>query len=141
MEQQTREFPSELRHLAALRALVREECRRVWGDLIDEAWLVELELAVDEAASNVVIHAYEGKPGLPIEVAVTADADRVCVTLLHRGKPFDPNAVAPPAFDGSRESGFGLYLIRQAVDELTFFEDECGRHGIRLVKQRIPTKA
>jgi anti-sigma regulatory factor (Ser/Thr protein kinase) len=140
MEQRTQEFPSELRHLAAVRALVREVCRHAWGDTIDEEWLVKLELAVDEAASNVVLHAYEGQTGLPIEVAVAADADQVCVTLFHQGKPFDPDAVAPPAFDGSRESGFGLYLIRQAVDELAFFQDERGRHGIRLVKKRLPTK-
>jgi anti-sigma regulatory factor (Ser/Thr protein kinase) len=139
MEQQTREFPSELRHLAAVRALVRDVCRRAWGDSIDEEWLGKLELAVDEAAANVVLHAYEGKPGLPVEVAVTADADQVCVTLFHQGKPFDPDKVAPPTFDGSRESGFGLYLIRQAVDELVYLQDERGRHGIRLVKQRLPT--
>jgi hypothetical protein len=29
-----------------------------------------------------------------------------------------------------------LYLIQQAVDELVFFDDERGRHGIRLVKKR-----
>jgi anti-sigma regulatory factor (Ser/Thr protein kinase) len=140
MEQQTQEFPSELRHLSEVRALVREVCRRAWGDAIDEEWLGKLELAVDEAACNVVLHAYEGKPGLPVEVAVAADADQACVTLFHQGKPFDPDAVAPPAFDGSRESGFGLFLIRQAVDELTYFQDDRGRQGIRLVKKRLPTK-
>ena len=140
MEQQTREFPSELRHLTAVRTMVRHVCRCACGNLIDEEWLVQLELAVDEAMANVILHAYEGKSGLPVEVAVTADADRVCVTLFHRGKPFDPDAVAPPAFDGSRECGFGLYLIRQAVDELAFFQDERGRHGIRLIKKRLPTK-
>jgi len=139
MEQETREFTSELAHLKAVRALVRDVCRRAWGDDVDEAWLVQLELAVDEAASNVVLHAYDGKAGLPLEVVVVADAERVCVTLFHQGQPFDPGAVAPPAFDGSRETGFGLYLIRQAVDELTFFQDERGRHGVRLVKNRIRT--
>ena len=140
MEQQTQEFPSELRHLSAVRALVREVCRRAWGDSIDQEWIVKLELAVDEAAANVTLHAYEGKPGQPIEVAVAAGDEQVCVTLFHQGKPFDPAAVAPPAFDGSRESGFGLYLIREAVDELVFFQDERGRHGIRLVKKRLPTR-
>jgi anti-sigma regulatory factor (Ser/Thr protein kinase) len=137
MEQDTREFSSELRQLAAVRALVRDVCRRAWGESIDEDWLAQLELAVDEAAANVVLHAYQGKAGLPVEVVVAADADRVSVTLFHQGEPFDPNAVAPPAFDGSRESGFGLYLIRQAVDDLVFFDDERGRHGIRLVKKRV----
>lgn len=142
MEQDKREFTSELRHLAEVRAMVRDVCRRAWNESIEEDWLAQLELAVDEAAANVVLHAYKGRAGLPIEVAVAADADndRVSISLFHQGEPFDPNAVAPPAFDGSRETGFGLYLIRQAVDELVFFDDERGRHGIRLVKKR-ETKA
>jgi serine/threonine-protein kinase RsbW len=136
MQQVTQEFPSEVHHLPAVRALVREVCRRAWGRDVDEARLAQLELAVGEAAANVVLHAYADKPGLPIEVLVAADDREVCVTLFHQGQPFDPEHVAPPSFDGSRESGFGLYLIRQAVDEVSFFVDERGHHGVRLVKKR-----
>src|SRR5579864_9058959 len=103
MEHVIQEFPSDLRQLQALRALVRDVCRRAWGEGCDEERLAQLELAVDEAAANVVLHAYDGKAGLPVEVVVAADADRVSVTLFHQGAPFDPNAVAPPSFDGSRE--------------------------------------
>jgi anti-sigma regulatory factor (Ser/Thr protein kinase) len=136
MEQVTQEFPSELGQLAAVRKLVRDVCRRAWGEGNDEERIAQLELAVDEAAANVVLHAYDGKAGLPLEVVASADDEQACIVLFHRGEPFDPQAVAPPSFDGSRESGFGLYLIRQAVDELDFFDDERGRHGIRLVKKR-----
>jgi anti-sigma regulatory factor (Ser/Thr protein kinase) len=136
MEQVTQEFPSELGQLAAVRKLVRDVCRRAWGEGNAEDRIAQLELAVDEAASNVVLHAYDGKAGLPLEVVASADDAQACVILFHQGQPFDPQAVAPPSFDGSRESGFGLYLIRQAVDELAFFQDERGRHGIRLVKKR-----
>jgi anti-sigma regulatory factor (Ser/Thr protein kinase) len=136
MEQVTQEFPSDLRQLAAVRALVRDACRRVWGPTAADDEIAQLELAVDEAAANVMLHAYAGKPNLPLEVVVAAEPAQVCVLLFHQGKPFDPERVAPPSFDGSRESGFGLYLIRQAVDELQFFQDERGRHGMRLVKKR-----
>jgi len=136
MEQVTQEFPSELRQMAAVRTLVRDLCGRAWGAGVDEEALAQLELAVDEAASNVILHAYDGKPDVPFEVEVAADRDGVSVTLYHRGQPFDPGAVRAPSFDGSRESGFGLYIIRQAVDELNFFQDERGRHGMRMVKNR-----
>jgi serine/threonine-protein kinase RsbW len=136
MEQVRQEFSSELRHLAAVRTLVRDVCRRGWGPGADAHALAQLELAVDEAVANIVLHAYKGEAGMPLEVAVAADAESVCVTLGHRGEPFDPAAVAPPSFDGSREGGFGLYVIKQAVDELSFFQDERGVHVIRLVKKR-----
>ncbi len=133
MEQVTQEFPSDVRQLAAVRALVRDVCRRACN--VDDAGLAELELAVDEAAANVILHAYADRTDLPIEVVVAAEPDQVCVSLFHQGEPFDPDRVAPPSFDGSRESGFGLYIIRKAVDECTFFQDERGHHGIRLVKK------
>jgi anti-sigma regulatory factor (Ser/Thr protein kinase) len=134
MPRVTQVFPSELRQLAALRALVREACRSARPD-VDEAALAQLELAVDEAAANVILHAYSGKSDQAVEVVVAAEPEQVAVSLLHQGEPFDPDRVPPPSFDGSRESGFGLFLIRQAVDECTFFQDERGYHGIRLVKK------
>jgi anti-sigma regulatory factor (Ser/Thr protein kinase) len=136
MEHVTQEFPSELRQMAAIRTLVRDVCDRAWGIGADPETVAELQLAVDEAASNVVLHAYEGKPDVPFDVEVAADPHGVSVTLYHRGAAFDPGAVRAPTFDGSRESGFGLYIIRQAVDELSFFQDERGRHGMRMVKKR-----
>ena len=100
------------------------------------SWPRSVPWSATSAAANVMLHAYAGKPNLPLEVVVVAEAGQVCVSLFHQGEPFDPTRVAPPSFDGSRESGFGLYLIRQAVDELGFFQDERGWHGMRLVKKR-----
>src|ERR1043166_868461 len=136
METVTQEFPSELRQMAAVRSVVREVCRSAWNAAAEDEAITQLELAVDEAASNIVLHAYEGKPDVPFELEVAADADRGSVTLYHRGIPVDPAVVRAPAFDGSLESGFGLFIIRQAVDELSFFEDERGRHAMRMVKKR-----
>ncbi len=58
------------------------------------------------------------------------------MTLWHGGRGFDPQAAPPPVFDGSRESGFGLYLIQQSVDDVQYFREEHGRHGVRLIKKR-----
>ena len=40
----------------------------------------------------------------------------------------------PPALDGSRESGFGIYLITKSVDDVRYSRDERGRNCIALVK-------
>jgi serine/threonine-protein kinase RsbW len=131
-----RQFESDLRQLSAMRAFVREGCRCAWGERASDETLIRLELAVDEAATNIIRHAYGGESGRPIELVIEADEDQVRVSLYHLGRDFDPRAVQPPVFDGSREGGFGLYLIEQAVDEVCYFHDDQGRCGIRLVKKR-----
>ncbi len=132
---QTRErYAGDLSELARMRALVADVCRRAWGG--DDEAAGRLALAVHEAACNVIRHAYEGESGRAVELAVEADAAQARVTLYHTGRDFDPDAVAPPAFDGSREHGFGLYLIRQVVDDVTFFVDEAGRRAVRLTLKR-----
>jgi len=136
MVQLRQDFQSDLRVLADMRAFVREGCRRAWGVEGDHETLHQLDLAVTEAATNIIRHAYQGDPGRPIEMVIEADADQVCVGLFHEGEDFDPAEAPPPTFDGSREGGFGLYLIQQAVDEVRYFRDERGRCGLHLIKKR-----
>jgi two-component system sensor histidine kinase/response regulator len=56
--------------------------------------------------------------------------------LWHGGMAFDPETVKPPAFDGSRDGGFGVYSITHSVDQVRYLRDQQGRHGICLVKKR-----
>jgi anti-sigma regulatory factor (Ser/Thr protein kinase) len=58
----------------------------------------------------------------------------VVIRLHHLGDSFDPAAVPPPALDGSRESGFGLYIIRKCVDDVQYVRDQRGRHCIALTR-------
>lgn len=135
MERVSRVFLSDVHHLAEMRHFVRQTCQSAWGVGATEETLNLLELAVSEAATNIVLHAYKGACDRPIELVVAVEPEQVTVSLFHYGLDFDRNSVPPPVFDG-RESGYGLYLINQAVDELSYFHDDCGRSGIRLVKKR-----
>lgn len=136
MQPVTRIFTSDLCQLAEMREWVRDACRSVWGAKASSEAIDMLELALDEAATNIILHAYQKRQGQPIEITVEVDADRASVSLYHAGCAFDPGSIPPPSFDGTRESGFGLFLIRQSVDEVEYLRDERGRCGIRLVKKR-----
>jgi serine/threonine-protein kinase RsbW len=131
-----RDYSSDLGHLANMRAFLREVCRGAWDAPADEEAIAQLELALSEAATNVIRHAYGGKKDLPIEMVLDVTADQVCVALYHQGEDFDPKAAAPPSFDGTREGGFGLFLIAQSVDEVRYFEDDRGWQAVRMVKKR-----
>jgi phosphoserine phosphatase RsbU/P len=134
-----RTYSSELSQLAAMREFVGDACRQAWNTPADEPAILELQLALTEAAANVIRHAYQGQPGQPIEVTAEASADRIRVLLHHRGLPFDPEAAPPPDFDGSREGGFGVYMMDRLADEVTHSRAEDGRSAVCLVKCRTPT--
>lgn len=138
MERVRREFSSDLGELAELRHVAIDCVRRAWtGGDVGEA-IEHLELALQEAATNIVRHAYAGEAGRPIILEVEADADACRLTLTHLGRDFDPAAVEPPSFDGSRFGGFGQYLIGQCVDEVRYLHED-GRRGVRLLKRRTPS--
>jgi anti-sigma B factor antagonist len=138
MERVRREFTSDLGQLAELRGVAVDCCRRAWGESAAEA-IEQLQLALQEAATNIVRHAYAGEPG-PIVLEVEVDAEVCRVTLTHCGRDFDPAAVDPPSFDGSRFGGFGQYLIGQCVDDVRYLHED-GRAGVRLLKRRTPRAA
>ena len=104
--------------------------------VLDEESLDQLELAVTEAASNIMRHAYQGHHDQPIRLVAEACHDRVIVRLFHQGRVFDPETVRPPAFDGSRDGGFGVYIITRSVDEVHYVHDEQQGHCVCLVKKR-----
>jgi serine/threonine-protein kinase RsbW len=142
MVRRQREYDGDLRQLASMRAFLREACQEHWQEgPADEDPIQQLALALTEAASNVILHGFQGQQHKSIGLTVDVGDDQVCVTLRHSGKPFDPQSAAPPVFDGSREGGFGLYLIRECVDEVRYGQDDEGRCLIHLVqKRKLPHK-
>jgi sigma-B regulation protein RsbU (phosphoserine phosphatase) len=129
------EIRSDLRDLRRARAFVREFCRQAPEGLLDEDDVAGLELAVNEAASNIMKHAYHGRSDQRIQLDADAFPDRVSIRLHHLGDSFDAATVSPPALDGSRESGFGIYLIAKSVDNVLYSRDERGRNSVALVKR------
>jgi PAS domain S-box-containing protein len=129
------EIRSDLRELSRVREFVRAFCSTLPGSPLDENRVAELELAVNEAASNVMKHAYHGRTDQQITIKAQSFPDHVAVRLHHLGDPFDPSVVPPPSFDGSRESGFGVYLLTRSVDNVRYYRDERGGNCIALVKQ------
>jgi anti-sigma regulatory factor (Ser/Thr protein kinase) len=127
---------SDLKELPRTREFVRTFCSNLPGGRLDEESVAALELAVNEAASNIMKHAYHGRSDQSIHLEGEAFSDRVTIQLHHFGDPFDPSIVSPPPLDGSRDSGFGAYIIAGSVDEVRYYRDERGRNCIALVKIR-----
>ena len=81
-------------------------------------------------------HAYHGREDQRIHLEAEAFPGRLVILLHHLGDAFDPSIAPPPPLDGSRDSGFGAYMIARSVDEVRYYRDERGRNCIALVKTR-----
>jgi sigma-B regulation protein RsbU (phosphoserine phosphatase) len=90
---------------------------------LDDRTLFHLDLAVEEAAANVVQHAYpEGQPG-PMELCAEWDQDAVRLTLSDWGEPFDPRRVIPfdihAPIEARIQGGMGLHFIHSLMDQVS----------------------
>jgi serine/threonine-protein kinase RsbW len=129
------EIASELSELVEARGFVRKFYQQYGNFEVDEEGVWQLELAVNEAVSNIIKHAYIGRKDQTIQIEADAFADRFIVTIFHWGKAFDPPESVPlPTLDYSRERGLGLFLINNCVDEVNYSRDNSGKNSIRLVK-------
>ena len=90
--------------------------------LLDQELLYELELALTEAFSNIVLYAYpkdrEGE--ICIQVSLEPDSNLV-LEIRDWGHPFyGPPASPPVQPDPRSETGRGIYLISQIMDMYSF---------------------
>jgi len=77
-------------------------------------------LAVDEACSNIIKHAYEGDPTKTITMTITDDADRFTVRLRDYGRKADTAKIAPRDLKDIRPGGLGTLFIGAAFDVVTY---------------------
>jgi anti-sigma regulatory factor (Ser/Thr protein kinase) len=131
---------SALEELARIRAFVAGFCSRRASPPLDGESVAALELAVNEAAVNVMKHAYAGRPDGRIDLEARDHGDRVVIRLFHRGKGFRRSDVAPPTFDLTADGGFGIYIIEQSVDEVRYGTDDHGNREIVLTKFKAAGK-
>ncbi|MCA1595742.1 MAG: SpoIIE family protein phosphatase [Chloroflexi bacterium] len=129
------EIPSQLSALPALRAFVSSFCLLACPVGTGPSFVEELELAASESATNIIKHAYGGSPDYHFMVRAEAFPGQVTIRFDYGGESFDPSHVEPPSFDGSRDGGFGLYLIASTVDEARYSSGSDGQNVIVLEKQ------
>lgn len=132
-------FEASLSELERARKFLQQFCDESQSKLNPD-FIQKLTLSMNEAAANIIEHAYGEQEHGQWELIVEEFQDRWVLSLLHDGVPFDPNEAQEPAFDGSRSSGFGVYIIRNCVDEVVYGRHDDGRCLIQLMKRIQPVK-
>ena len=106
----------------------------------DSAHVYEIQLAVDEACTNIIEHGYGGEGKGEIYCNCEKLPDGIRVTLHDWAAPFNPDSVPPPNFDVPLEElksrGAGLHLMKKLMDEVTFKFDTPEGNVCVLVKRK-----
>ncbi|MFH1084612.1 MAG: ATP-binding protein [Chloroflexota bacterium] len=131
-EQVQLSFQADIKYLGLAAAVVQELCELTPGLSLSAVY--NIQLAVDEALVNIIEHAYGGRPGGVVEMSGEIQRDRLVITLCDRGASFDPTQVPLPDPSAPRAHGFGMYLMRKLMDEVSYTREPSGRNCVRLIK-------
>ncbi|GAB4425185.1 MAG: anti-sigma factor antagonist [Chloroflexi bacterium OHK40] len=126
---------ADLDALAKISAFVTEAAERAG---LDERATWQVQLAVDEAATNVIQHAYDADAPGDLTLSWSCENNRFTVTLRDYGRQFDPGSVPEPDITSPLEErqvgGLGLYLITRLMDEVRFEFNPQGGNVLTMVK-------
>ncbi len=88
-----------------------------------------IALAVDEACSNIIRHAYGNCSDGEIEMEVSSSPGGIEFLLIHHGEAPSPEQLRPRDLDEVRPGGLGTFLIRSVMNEVEY---RCGERGNEL---------
>jgi serine/threonine-protein kinase RsbW len=110
---------------------------RLHPDPLSDELVADLKLALTEACTNAVRHAYDGGDGI-VEIKYELHPDRLVVEVADDGDGFDLEPAPTTAGDDELvEGGLGIAIIRALADELEISGREQGGSRLRFVK-RLP---
>jgi serine/threonine-protein kinase RsbW len=130
-------LPAEICYLriASLTALQVAEIfiESINANQIDTDFAHAFELSVSEAFSNSVFYADESAQENMITMTFSSDTNKLTVSICDTNPPFNPD---PPPVDITSypEKGFGLLLIRQLMDSISYTREN-GTNRISMTKQ------
>jgi len=115
------QFAAKFEYLDEIREFVGEIART--GGFSDKD-VYNIQLATDEAASNIIEHAYENQPDGVLDLSCGVRNDVITIILIDHGGSFDPSDVPPPDLKADlsdrKIGGLGLFLMRKLMDEVHY---------------------
>lgn len=126
---------SDPRYLPLVRALAQQGAELAgFGDEARDTLL----LAVSEAVSNVIRHAYRDRHDQPVDIDLRARPGWVQVEVVDRGRFVDPSQIQSRALDEIRPGGLGVHLMRATMDSVEYRKNDFGGTTLTLVKRAAP---
>lgn len=135
MKTQSIKIESRTEHLIVVREFVSEAAQR-FGFTDDE--ISKIALAVDEACTNVIKHAYKFDPSRSITITVSGRNGTFEVRIEDTGRQFNPAQIQPPDMKEYlthyRKGGLGMYLMKSLMDKVEYDIKPGRTNEVRLTK-------
>ena len=104
----------------------------------DDEVVGKIVLAVDEACSNIIKHAYNYSPEGEIIITVNSDKAKLTISIIDEGVHFDPEIVPDPDIQEyhkqKRVGGLGMFLMKKLMDDVKYINISGNRNQVVLVK-------
>jgi len=85
-----------------------------------------ITLAVEEALTNKIRHAYKNRSGERIQFEFRTEPEALVIRLTDQGEPPDPSRICGARHDVLQPGGFGTHIIRDVMDQVTYQTGEQG---------------
>lgn len=128
-------FPSQNQYIHLV-TMVARNAASVAG--FSDSVAGKIAIATDEAVTNVIKHAYKGKPGFEITLSATITPESLILQIRHTGEALTKDAIKLPIMKeyirDRRVGGLGLYIINQFMDEVDYLVGK--EHCCQMTKYR-----
>lgn len=133
---------SQTDRLLEVREFVLDAARQ-FGFSEEEA--SKIVLAVDEACTNVIKHAYQNAPDKTIHIEISRENEAFQVSIIDEGKSFNPTTLKNPDLKQHlshfRRGGLGVYLMRTLMDKVEYNFAPGRKNEVRLIKFLTPSES
>jgi len=127
---------SKLDNLAKIGTFVADTARRL---RVDDDAILDIQIAVEEACTNIIQHAYASKPDKPISVGCRLRNQEFIVRIRDFGASFVPESIAKSKLGADilerRASGLGMDLMKKLMTKVKYKFDEARGNELTMVKK------
>lgn len=129
-------IPADLSYLSILSACLQDFLSKIEGISDSQQTIYNIQLCAQEVCTNIVLHAYKDMAKGQIHCVIRFEAQTKRLSLLFHdtGRTFDLLTILTPNLDQGQVGGYGLFIVKQLMDEMTYRVSDTGNEWI-LIKR------
>ena len=101
----------------------------------------DIQLAADEAASNIIQHAYRGVKNGVLEISCGVKDGAITIIMVDYGQSFNSSAIPLPDLKADiskrKIGGLGIFLMRKLMDEVHYESRRDKSNVLTMIKRRV----
>lgn len=105
---------------------------------LDKEYIGKIVLAVDEACTNIIKHAYSYSPDGEIIIEIKTDKKKFIISITDKGNHFDPHLIPEPDIKklqkAKQRGGLGMFLMKKLMDKVEYTNLANNKNQVVLVK-------